>query len=436
MATFKYVIFPKDKRRDGTVNIKIRVIHNRKTRYLHTPFYVTTDQMTRGGKLKDAFIESQLTSRIAELRRRSDQIGFAAEHLDVDKFIAMLDKTSDVSDYVTYARKKIDEIRKDPKRKSTADRYSYVLNSFIEYNGSEHIPFSKMTKTFIRQYYQHLRTTKKLAITTVNSYISMLSSLYNSAREELNDEELDVVIVKYNCFKNIGREKEEEHDYKAFESVEQMQRIIDAPRSRFRTTDYMKDMFVFSFVCFGMNLKDIQFLTKDQVKDGILTFRRRKVERRMGARAEMQIQLCDVAKAIIEKYSGDPIFLIECNHNRDNTVMCKDIYRTFKAVGLNKEGSGEHYTFNSARHSMATFLINVCRVDKSIVHQMLVHSNVDRMAITDWYIKRDYSLLWEANEKLLALFDWSTYLKTLAEPRARVGTPLRPGKTHRTSRSK
>ena len=45
-------------------------------------------------------------------------------------------------------------------------------------------------------------------------------------------------------------------------------------------------------------------------------------------------------------------------------------------------------------------------IDKQIVHEMLNH--VDKnMKVTDIYIDRDWSVLWQANEKVLKLFDWS-----------------------------
>ena len=45
-------------------------------------------------------------------------------------------------------------------------------------------------------------------------------------------------------------------------------------------------------------------------------------------------------------------------------------------------------------------------VDKATVHEALNHADSD-MKVTDIYIDRDWSTIWNANEKVLALFDWS-----------------------------
>lgn len=37
MATIQYVIMPHQKKSDGTTNIKIRITHNRKSRYIGKP---------------------------------------------------------------------------------------------------------------------------------------------------------------------------------------------------------------------------------------------------------------------------------------------------------------------------------------------------------------------------------------------------------------
>ena len=72
-----------------------------------------------------------------------------------------------------------------------------------------------------------------------------------------------------------------------------------------------------------------------------------------------------------------------------------------QAIGL------ENLTFYAARHSMATIAYSAAvGIDKQIVHEMLNH--VDKnMKVTDIYIDRYWSVLWQDNEKVIKLFDWS-----------------------------
>ncbi len=58
--------------------------------------------------------------------------------------------------------------------------------------------------------------------------------------------------------------------------------------------------------------------------------------------------------------------------------------------------------FYSARHSWATIARNKAGVDKYTVHLALNHVDED-MKTTDIYIEKDYSLIDEANRKVLNL---------------------------------
>jgi len=50
MATFKVTIKKKEKRNDGTVNVKIRVTHYRAARYAATEYYACKNILTRSMK--------------------------------------------------------------------------------------------------------------------------------------------------------------------------------------------------------------------------------------------------------------------------------------------------------------------------------------------------------------------------------------------------
>ena len=65
---------------------------------------------------------------------------------------------------------------------------------------------------------------------------------------------------------------------------------------------------------------------------------------------------------------------------------------------------------DTARHTMERLARNECEIDFMIVHEMLNHVSPNGFSTTDVYIKKDYKKLWEANEKLIVLFDWSFYL--------------------------
>lgn len=122
----------------------------------------------------------------------------------------------------------------------------------------------------------------------------------------------------------------------------------------------------------------------------------------------------------MDKYSGDEKYLIDFQGHPRTSDIPRRIHAAFQNAGIEPESENYlakaghvkgKYTFNSARHSMATYARNVCGIDKLTVHEMLNHATPQEYKITDVYLRRDYSHLWAANEKLLALFDWGFYLE-------------------------
>lgn len=68
MATFKAEVYAHQKKADGTYNIKIRVTHKQRKKYLATPWYVGKEDLTRSLKLKtkDTLIWLMMLSSVIE----------------------------------------------------------------------------------------------------------------------------------------------------------------------------------------------------------------------------------------------------------------------------------------------------------------------------------------------------------------------------------
>jgi integrase len=62
------------------------------------------------------------------------------------------------------------------------------------------------------------------------------------------------------------------------------------------------------------------------------------------------------------------------------------------------------FTMYSARHTWASIAYSI-GIPKSLINDCLCHVDPD-MAVTDIYIEKDWSILWEANRRVLESFDW------------------------------
>ncbi len=404
MATFKAVANPENKKKDGTINVKIRITHNRKSRYKATPFFLTTDEITRTGKIKNQRVLDLVNDEIRKMRDKQTQLGFVVDNLDVDSVVRLLDRKDSNDDFFAYADHYLQKLTKDPNKNETTRVQRFVVKIFRDFIGKETLPFDMMRKRLISDFSTYLQ--EHYAPSTEKLIISVLQSIYNKAKKDLNDKEIGIEVVKYDCFE----------DYKcrctntkprAFQSIEEMQKVIDCPYRGSFLFDASKDMFILSFILFGLNAIDLVRLKKEDVQDGILTYKRHKIVGRVGDKAEIKIRLSDVAQIIIDKYTDNTDYLIGMGRHKRYTEFCATrIHDVFKAAGIN-----DNYVFYSARHSMATFARNICGIDFMTVNDMLNHTVPRSLSVTDIYIAQDYTHIWKANEKLLALFNWDFYLK-------------------------
>ena len=413
MPTFKAIIRKDDRKQDGTWNVKIRVTQNRESVFISTPFYVDQSQITRGYKIKDAAIISQTEKKIAEYRDMIVEIGFGVEYMNVRQIVNALEKKQDNIDFMQYMFSYADNLQKT-KRTNTASIYKTAAMSLYRFNGERPLYSQQINAQFFHKYFLSIQSLKS---NTIRAYMICIRTMYKAAQLQHNDDDAGVINFKHGVFKLITLPPQDESERETLTRA-QMQSLIDVPYTGKWFYDFTKDMFILSFMCFGINAKDLFFMTKDQYQDGMLIYRRQKVVNKLGKEAEMKIKLSEPAKIILDKYSGDDKYLIDFGQHKRTIHVCRYIHGAFQNAGIEKEGDylskvghkkGE-YVFYTNRHTMATLARNECGIDYMTVHQMLNHATPNAFKTTDVYIQKNFSPLWEANEKLLDLFDWSFYL--------------------------
>lgn len=147
-----------------------------------------------------------------------------------------------------------------------------------------------------------------------------------------------------------------------------------------------------------MNLVDIFYCSE---YDGeCITYNRHKTMARRMDRAEMVVRVPDVAKRLLERWrddTGERVFnfyrLYASNRSLHLSVM-------YGLTELGRVTGIEALQFYSARHSWATIAVNDVEVDKYTVHMGLNHAD-PVMRVTDRYIKKDWSIVHRANEKVM-----------------------------------
>lgn len=444
-TTFKAIVYADNKRKDGTYNVKIRVTHRRQTLKLSTNMYVTAHQMTRALKLKDQSIIDEAKRIIDNWRSIVGQLGAAADVMTVRQVVDYIKQTEQNKmvfdlDFIAYGRKKADLMRP-----GTGIGYHTALNALVRYVGTETLDINRINVRFLTGFERfieaepvlthskkgvvhQLQKTKKGG-RAVSSYLACVRHIHNLAKLEFNDEELGIIRIPQSPFK-IYKVKQPPKVKKRALHPDILQQIInlgDEPRhagsvADFTRRDLARDCFLLSFGLAGMNAADLLSCPAQSLAGDVIVYNRQKTASRREDEAEMHIRIEPQIVPLVEKYkdpTGARLFRFHRHYRDGNTFngalnqglkRIDDALRAICGAAQHQDATHplpEHITFYAARHSWATIARSATlKIDKYTVHEALNHVDED-MKITDRYIDRDWSVIWQANAKVIGLLDWS-----------------------------
>ncbi len=254
-------------------------------------------------------------------------------------------------------------------RKSYALSIKQLYNSLIEFNGHLDIPFAEMDIVWLRRYEAFLRR-KGLAENTIGIRFRTLRSIYNVGIEE------DAVSAELYPFKKLKVSKLHQETAKRALSKEDIERVL----SYKSTNRYMRfpiDIFAFTYYCGGINFVDIAHLTKANIVDGRLIYKRQKTKKLI------KIPLQPQAVALIEKYSGDDsqyLFPILSDFHKTDIQQANRIHKVISKVNERLKQIGESLnlpiplTTYVARHSQAT-VMKRAGVPTAVIREIMGHSS-------------------------------------------------------------
>ena len=189
-------------------------------------------------------------------------------------------------------------------------------------------------------------------------------------------------------------------------SVEQLRDIrdikLDAHDSIYR------DFFLLGFYLIGMNLSDILDLTKEDYKDGRISFFRNKTNRLYDIRVEPE------AKEIIDRYknnskSNELLSFMRITHSAGYAQFTTKCNHCLRSLGRKIYDGRRYDRTNDAieldltsywnRHTWATFAAKI-GIPMEIIGRALGHSIWDN-SITGVYVEYDTSKIDEANRKVI-----------------------------------
>ena len=279
-----------------------------------------------------------------------------------------------------------------------AINYTAAIRSLKAFTGRESININELTSSFFVDYARYMKTansrshtknTKPVGSRAVSLYTGIFRAIINKAKNEFNDEDHDIVVVKVNPFRKFKVPASPAPEKRALskDKIIAIRNLVIPDENKREIL--ARDCFLLSFYLIGINSADL--FENNSVIDGRLKYERKKTRTRRQDKALISVKVEPEAEIILSRYNFRKLYSSSNNFNRAINIGLKKIGKNIKEPGL---------TFYAARHSWATIAANDCNIDKYTVHQALNHVD-ETMKVTDMYIRRDWSHLDRANRKVL-----------------------------------
>lgn len=393
MITFRHEI--RDFKKDGTAKVNIIVTMNGSRQRIPTNIIVTRNDLTKGGKIRNAQTLQYVQDIISDYRRKANAMSLQIDQLTISQVVERLTENQTASrvDFLACYRQFIEECNAKGLR-----NYKAAYNSLCRWLNRDTLDVREITYNFLEAY------TRTLHGRTPSLYLSSIAHVYRWARFRYNDEERGIIRIPFNPFERFKVPRQPLAEKRAL-PAETIRRIFALPyqltaRGRDRGNRYniALDMYRLSFCLAGMNAADLYDCSI--IEGNTLHYFRVKTRERRADKAEMKIDIPPQAMQYARRY-------FDALHNR--VFMFYRMYRTESNfsrsinLGLKEIGQAvgiDSLQFYSARHSWATIARNDLRISKDIINEALNH--VDKsMAITDTYIRKSFDHINEANRMVV-----------------------------------
>ena len=381
---------------EGTIYYQI--IHERKVRQLLSDYKVFPSEWDESRSMVTTSQKSERKAFILSIRER---IRWDVERLNkIDKKLDSNGLTYTADDVIDEFNRYANEYSlfnfmesiivklKHNGKVRTSETYKSALSSFKKFRQDEDIMLDCLTSE-IMEAYEAWHKSRGVAPNTISFYARILRAVYNRAVE-------DDIIENRNPFKHVytGVDK----TVKRALPLPVIKKIKALDLSLNSSLDYARDMFLMSFYLRGMSFIDMAFLKKSDLKNGYVTYRRRKTGQQLIIERTKEMQM------ILDKYPENATdYLLPIIKNPGTNERC-----TYRNMGYNINhnlkkiakmvGVQIPLTLYVARHSWAS-AAKAKGIPLSVISEGMGH---DSEATTQIYLASlDTSVVDRANSLIL-----------------------------------
>jgi integrase len=365
----------------GKANIKIRVCHEGKTRFIATEWNIEPQYMKSDGTISSDYpnankLNMSLNELLNEYYAVIDNIGLKIRHMTINSLLECLRNKDIATSFSKFAQARIEEL-KEQGRLSYAHSYEIMLIALSKF--STNLAFKDINIEFLQRFDLALKNSG-CKTNTRKIYLSNIRAILNVATER-------GLINLPNPYRNFHIKQE--RTAKRSLSTTELRSLFSIEFSP--TIQRSVDIFKLILYLNGINLKDLLYITPDRVYNGRIEVNRAKTG------IPLSVKIFPEAMQIIERYKGNRYLL--------NIMEADDSYDAYNAflrqtnVNLKKAYGGKIGTYH-ARHSLAS-LLSELDTPMETISQVLGH-NLPGSAMTATYIKFNTSKVDEAMGKVIA----------------------------------
>ncbi len=271
----------------------------------------------------------------------------------------------------------------------TSETYAATLSSFMKFRNGEDILLYEMDSDTMMLYEAWLRS-KGICPNTVSFYMRILRAVYNRAVER-------EMVEQKHPFKHVytGIDKTAKRAV-AFEAIKRIKGLDLVTKPHL---DYARDMFLFSFYTRGMSFIDMAYLKKSDLRNGVLTYRRRKTNQQLCIRWEKC--MAEIATKYESHCASQYLMPIVTNPSEDERKQYRNaIYRVNTAL---KEiarlvNLSMPLSMYCARHSWAS-IAKSKNIPLSVISEGMGHDSEETTRI--YLASLDTNVIDEANSLIL-----------------------------------
>ncbi len=405
MASSKIILYTSKTLKNGEHPIMIRLIVDRKIKYIYLGFSTTPNLWDDTQKLLLKGYDNFKKTNYIIHKKKSELDGIILDFENEDrsytvddiekKFLNSIEKIS----VFKYCQEIIDRLEKT-NRIGDATVKKDLLRSLKKFTDNKDLAFSDINYSFLLKYEEDFLQ-RGVSENSISVYMRTLRAIVNLAIKEEHCNQSDYAFNTYKISKlNTDTQK------RAI-NKEEMLKIINFDTEINSSEWHSKNYFIFSFYNIGMNFRDLAQLKWSNILYNRIMYKRSKTGKNFDIKIQPRTQAILDLYSIGNENSDDYIFPIlnpEIHKTPQSKIdrikkinkrVNKDLKEIAKSVGIKATHSITHYV---ARHSWAS-IQKQNGIGTSIISESMGH---DSEKTTSIYLQSFVNdVLDEANENLI-----------------------------------